>query len=241
MGVTKFVIIHLDNLFELTSFLIAAWAYPYLKYSYMKWFLPFLGFIFVSETAPNIVPIGFHTTYLSLVIQAAFYGYIFCQLTSKTHARLIILILMRACMVAYVFSYLFLDTSRLVMFNFVKVTLAFDLVLTAIGLNYLYQAFLADKNEVSLREPGIWIAVGVIIFYSGFSFVIALYPYIIERNLRVFGIRLYHLIPRFLSVALYSCLSIAVILFRHRKYRDRNLSGSSASDMANISHFQMLI
>jgi hypothetical protein len=50
MELIKFFIINIDKLFEFISFLIAAWAYPYLKHSYMKWFLPFLGSYFVVGT-----------------------------------------------------------------------------------------------------------------------------------------------------------------------------------------------
>ncbi|MBV9988650.1 MAG: hypothetical protein JO301_13310 [Chitinophagaceae bacterium] len=224
MEVLKFITIHADNMAELISFLLAVWAYPYLRLPYTKWLPVFLGFIFVSETATNLAPVGFHVTYLSLAIQAVYYGYIFYELASTRKIRISILVFVIGIVLAYSFSYIFLDTTRWYMFNFMRITMIFDLILTIIALNYLYRWSLLDANIFFVQEPSVWIAFGVVIFFSGYNIAVALYPYIIKQNLNVFGLRLYNLIPRLLSVVLYSCFSVAIVLYRRRELAVMNNS-----------------
>jgi hypothetical protein len=241
MELAKFITVHGDKLSELISFLIAVWAYPYLRRSYLKWFMPFLGFIFLSETASNLAPVGFYSTYLNPVFEVCIYGYVFFELATGRRSRICIIILMACVLIAYVFSYFFLDTDHLFMFYYMKVSMVFSFIVTAIALNYLYRQGSNDFSIRLLQQPGVWIAFGVSIFFSGFSLAGALYSYMIHMNLNVFGIRMYNLIPRILSVVLYSCLSVAIVLFRRRSYMERNRSRLQTDKVANINHLQTLI
>jgi hypothetical protein len=217
MELIKFFIINIDKLFEFISFLIAAWAYPYLKHSYMKWFLPFLGFILLAGLASRLFRFGFYGSYLSSVSEVYIYGYVFFKLTTKSSVRKLIAILMSCVVIAYGYSYFFLDADHWFMFYYIKVSMAFSFLITAIALNYLYQEVLIEQKSQFFTRAGVWIAFGVSIFFSGFGLITALYSYILHMNLYVLGIRLYHLIPRLLCVVLYSCLSAAIVLYRKQQ------------------------
>jgi hypothetical protein len=217
MELIKFIIINVDKLFEFISFLIAAWAYPYLKHSYMKWFFPFLGLIFLSELASHFWPVGFYGSYLNAISEVCMYGYVFFKLTIKSDVRKLIVILMSCVMLAYGFSYVFLDDDHWFMFYYMKINIVFSFIITAIALNYLYQEVSIEYKSRFFRRPGVWIAFGVTIFFSGLGLTVALYSFILHMNLYVLGVRLYNFIPRLLCVVLYSCLSAAIILYRKQQ------------------------
>jgi hypothetical protein len=64
------------------------------------------------------------------------------------------------------------------------------------------------------HDPVIWVAVGVVVFFSGVSIVFSLYQFIQIRQIKLWGEPIYTLVPRLLSIILYSCLSIAIITCR---------------------------
>jgi hypothetical protein len=55
--ILSFIKNHLHNIAEFISLVIAIFYYPYLKKSFMKWFLPFLGFIFLGELISAYIPL----------------------------------------------------------------------------------------------------------------------------------------------------------------------------------------
>jgi hypothetical protein len=71
-----------------------------------------------------------------------------------------------------------------------------------------------DLEVLLIRQPGFWIAAGILIFYSGICTVYALHPLIVQYNLQIFGMKLHHFVPMVLSVVLYSSLSIAMFLWK---------------------------
>src|ERR1700741_2264039 len=88
---------YLQNVCELISLVTAIVYYRYLKRSFMKWFLPFLMFIFLGELYTKY---QFHysesnvNTYSFIgIIESIFYSYIFYNLQSNKILGKVIIIL----------------------------------------------------------------------------------------------------------------------------------------------------
>jgi len=220
MEAVRLIIVNIDALFEFISVVAALRALPYTKSSYLRWFPAFLVFIFLSETLGKFIPIGFHASYLNFIVQSAFYGNLFYALTASKKMRIFITIISVSFIISYLYCYFFVDLTRQYMYGFAKVTMAFDFFLIFFGMLYLYQQVIDENNVPFLTSPAVWISLGVVIFFSGFSMALALYRYIIHMDLRLFGWRLYNLIPRLLCIVLYSCFSVALILFRRNAKKE---------------------
>jgi hypothetical protein len=87
--------------------------------------------------------------------------------------------------------------------------------LALVSLLYLYERVNSDDDQDLVKQPGIWVALGVSIFFSGSSIVFSLHDLISKGNLKLFGFKLYWIVPQILSVFLYACISVSIIL--HRK------------------------
>ncbi len=206
---------HLHNIAELISLVIAIIYYPYLKRSFMKWFLPFLAFIFIAELIVGYLRYFVHVRstlgiyYLISIVESAFYGYIFYRFCNLRMLQRIILLFVFISVTGYIVNFIFFGIdgkhflSNLVMSGF---------LLAAIALGYIHTLFIDDRSFILISEPGFWVAVGVSLFFSGTSIVFSMHDFILKNDLNLFGVKLYHIVPRVLSIILYSCISIAIIL-----------------------------
>jgi hypothetical protein len=214
---------HLHNIMELVSLVIAICYYPYLKNSFMKWFLPFLAFIFLGEllTAwyhyyePGRSNAGIY--YIISIIESVFYNYILYKIQERVWLKKPIFFFAFITVTAYILG--FLSDSDTYLFS---VFIVSGFFMAAIAVGYLYIKFVEDDSADLIAEPGFWIAFGVSLFFSGISVVYSLHDYILENDLSFSGARLYNFVSRVLSVFLYSSISIAIILCK-RKSRASSL------------------
>lgn len=211
--------LHINNIVEFISLLVALLYYSSLKGSFMKWFLPFLVFIFLGEIyatysaivmKQNVVGVN----YLIAIIESIFYGYIFYNLNSRIGIKKFIIFFIIVSVLGYILTYSFYRNS-FPYFCINIITSGF--LLATIALVYLYFKFIDDEESTSISESGFWIAFGVSLFYSGISVCLSLYEFIKNNQLSIFGENLLNIIPRFLSVVLYLSISIAIILCKHQK------------------------
>jgi len=211
--------LHINNIVELLSLMVAIFYYPYLKGSFMKWFLPFLGFVFLGEIIANyqrtvLKEQTFQINYLIAITESIFYGYVFYKLNHRVWLRRILLFFIPVSVFGYLLSYfLFKDPLKYIFPNII----ISGFCLAAISLFYLYTKFLDDDENLLVSDPGFWIAFGVTLFYSGVSISFSLYKLIMKNNLFLFGERLLNLIPQILSVILYLSISIAIILCKQKR------------------------
>ena len=211
--------LHVNNIVEFISFLIALFYYSSLKESFMKWFLPFLFFIFLGEIyatykaivmKQNVVGVN----YLIAIIESVFYGYIFYNLNNRIIIKKIIILFIIASVLGYLLTYLFYQSS----FPYFCINIIISgFFIATMALGYLYFKFIDDEESSAIQEPGFWIAFGVSLFYSGISVSLSLYEFIKNNQLNIFGDNLLNIIPRYLSVILYLSISIAIILCKHQK------------------------
>ena len=209
---------YLHNISELICLLVALFYYPYIKKSFMKWFLPFILFIFLGEIGAKYLRDGSGISNVSIyyiigIVETIFYGYIFRQLyTRKTIKRLIDYFII-CSVTAYVYCIIFYREGYA---YYIPVLISSGFFLALIALVYIYTKFVDDEETFLISEPGFWIAFGVSIFFSGTCIVFSLHDYIVENNLTVFGVKLYNFVARVLSVVLYSSISIAIILCKKK-------------------------
>lgn len=210
---------HLYVIVEFISLIIAVFYYPYLKRCYMKWVLPFLGFIFLSEFTIayqhyfDHLRSSVNINYLILSVESCFYGYIFYELSNKLILRKVALLTTLINITLIIFSFAIYKSEPE---NFIIILIIVGLLLTMTALIYIYTLFVDDNNLSLIKEPGFWIATGVSLFFSGVSIVFSLHNMILKNNLRLFGIMLYNFVPSILSVILYMCISIAIILCKKK-------------------------
>ncbi len=206
---------HLHNLAELVSFVVAILYYPYLKPSFMKWIVPFLGLIFLGEIIVAYRYYVIHAQssigiyYMITVTEFCFYGYIFYQLSSKPILKRIIYFFMSIVVFGHITSFVIYQVEPE---HFLIDLVISGFLLTIVAISYIHELFVNDNNPSLIKEPGFWIAIGVSLFFSGTSIVFCLHRFILKNNLTLFGTRLYNLVPGILSVILYLCICKAIIL-----------------------------
>ena len=209
---------YLHNISELICLLVTVFYYPYIKKSFMKWFLPFILFIFLGEIGAKYISADSVTSNISIyyvigIGETIFYGYIFYSLYNRKIFKGLILFFIFNSVIAYLIGLLFYREGYTF---YLPVLIASGFLLALIALGYIYTKFVDDEETFLISEPGFWIAFGVSIFFSGTCIVFSLHDYIVENNLTVFGAKLYNFVARVLCVVLYSSISIAIILCKKK-------------------------
>ena len=181
----------------------------------MLLFIPFLGLTFLSELGSSYIyqVHGASTTWIYKILNPlsqCFYAYIFYQLASDQKFKKIILILVSVYFLICVYYYLKDDQ-----FNSYLIV-AGGLMQIIFACGFFYQCLKNDEYFGSNTwNSGLWIASGVLIFYAGIAIVFSLFDYIRLHKLEIIEIPLYNIIPRALSIVLYSCLSISFLVWKH--------------------------
>lgn len=184
----------------------------------MKWFLPFLGFIFLGELYAKYLGYFLKESNYGIysiigIVESFFYGYIFYHLSDNRFFRKAIFFFISISIACYCITYCLYGQSKSYLFiNFI----VSGFFLTVIALIYLYMKFTDDDQIIFIFEKGFWIAFGVSLFNAGTSLSFSLNDFIRENNISLFGIKLYHLIPQILCIILYSSISISIILCKRK-------------------------
>lgn len=210
---------YIHNIAELIALVVSIYYYQYLRNTFMKWILPFLLFVFLAE----LISMYFFLNYLiyeNLIlsdiigfVESLFYSYIFYRLTDSRLLKKIIFLSASIIIFTDILVFIFFQQNWSYSIN----SLIFaGFCFSVIALAYIYIRFTTDNQEIILNEPGFWIAFGVSLFFSGVSIVLCLHGFIVKHDLRLFGIRLYNIVPRMLCVILYLSISIAIILCKKK-------------------------
>jgi hypothetical protein len=182
----------------------------------MKLFIPFLSITLFAELFANHtyyvshLPTGWIYNILNPITQT-FYTYIFYKI-SITKAHKILMFAVNSCYIAsYIIFYSFY--SDINDFNNYLVTIG-GIQQVIFSCLFFYECLQTDVITDYRMKSGLWIAAGLLIFYSGITICMALLNFIEENHLTIAGVPLYNIIPRTLSIILYSCLSISFITWR---------------------------
>ena len=163
--------LHIHNIAELISCLVAIIYYPYLKGTFMKWFLPFLIFICIGELLLKYqwYVLGRSTVkmnYLIAVIESIFYCYIFYNLSNKILFKRIVSFFVLISVMGYCIAYYSNSSTYIYFFPNIIISGYF---LAAIALISIYLKYIDDEELFLIKEPGFWIAFGVSLFFSSVS------------------------------------------------------------------------
>lgn len=217
--------LYLYNIVEIICAALSIIYFGYLRNQGLGRLVPFLVFISVAEMLAiwqmEIARVStYGTNYAIAIAELFFYGYLFMHATRQVYMKRIIRIGIPIIFFATLIA-CFLFPQRYLAFYYCILAEGFFLTVCALG--YLYFQFDEDQIENPAYDPIGWIAIGVIIFFSGICIVFSLYEFIRMQQLIIFGAQIYILIPRMLSIVLYSCISMAIITCKI------NTTSSSAS------------
>jgi hypothetical protein len=186
----------------------------------MKWFLPFLIFIFSVELFTTIRNIGFYNknNFLKLydlvsIVEIIFYASIFYSLQSNTLYKKLIKSL-SVVTVGYIIVPIIFDVSDYNYTYFGLIILDFSLVF--FGLGYLFLKSFEETSESIIIDSGFWIALGVVLFSAGSCIVFIMHDSLTKRNIYILNMPFHLVIVRFLCVLLYLSISIAIILCKKK-------------------------
>jgi len=92
------------------------------------------------------------------------------------------------------------------------------ILITFYGVLFLFNFFQLDDLDLERQwRPLLWITIGVVVFYPVTSIVLNLQPYLRTQTATIGGIKLYNLIPQFVSVFMYGCFSYAFLICRKHR------------------------
>jgi hypothetical protein len=206
----------LYHYFELLSLILAIIFLTRGRPTFIVWFIPFLALTLFTELYASY---SYYVSHLSTgwiynilnPVSQAFYSYIFYRLYTNSKHRRILVGLTMIYILFYLFFYgFFVDINT---FNNYLVAVG-GVMQVIFACLFFYQCLKTDVSLDNKLKSGLWIAGGVLIFYSGITLCLSLYNYIKEYHLTLGGIALYNVIPRALSIILYCCLSISFITWR---------------------------
>lgn len=206
------MILFIHNYFEILSLTIAIILYNRLKSSFMVWFIPYLSFIVAGELfANNSEWSGTDNSYLYAVINSGsqyFFSFIFYRFVANPAIKKLIL----GCVVFYTLIlvwFVMMSPSVMYMIN------ATSGLVAIMACAYFYNIMLADDDEEDQTYvSGLWVASGLLIFYLGIILCFSLRNHIMQNKLSFDGLSLYRVIPRYLSIILYSCFSISFMVWK---------------------------
>jgi hypothetical protein len=208
----------LYHISELQAFLVACYYYRYLRGSFMRWFVPFLGFVFFADSSMYFqikvkLPVLYPTItlYLLMISQTIFYGCIFYKLKNDKILRRIVVLMWCICIPVYLLSFFLAnnETSK----SMLVPAIVSNIFTAVIALYYLYLMIIGNDTIHLGYEFSWWLGIGVSTFFSCVSIGYLLFDFILRNKLVLFGNYLYNTIPQLGSLILYSFISISIFLY----------------------------
>jgi len=208
--------VYLYHFIELLCMALAILYHRHLLRHKMGLLLPFLIFIVLAEYVAILQRNVYHTStygtnYLIMLVEWLLYNFLFDRFAQhaayKKYLRVCVPLVTACIAICYFFF-----PSQYQVFFYCIILVGFFLSVSA--LFYMYVRFVGDEMTDLTKDPVGWVAVGVVVFFSGVSIVFSLYEFIRMRQVNLWGEPIYTLVPRLLSIFLYSCISIAIITCR---------------------------
>lgn len=216
---------------ELSALLAALYNLKHIRNTRYFYFIPFLAFTLLGEFGGNHFAVhhpkyvtGNTHIYLWVVVSGfIFFGYQFYQIFRSKLWKWITATGITLAVSAMMVWFCFFPVYTQLYFNTYVIGGFF---LCCISCAYMYQEFIvSDDYEVNLfHVPDFWLVMGILLFYVGNSITFALHFFLKGEAILVWGMKLYHLFPRILSVFLYGFMVVALFLWK--KYREKSLSAS---------------
>ena len=211
--------IELNHIVEAISFLVACSYYKSLKNTFLFWVIPYLAFILMAELGASYFkyhlhkPNGHIYVIISLV-EFVFYSYLFYHFNKNSKLQKVISVGSTLLVLPYLFLFFFFSDYKSYDF-YLPVYTGFYLAIVA--SIYLYKISIKDDTEFALtKQVGFWVASGVLIFFSGISISFLLHSFLKNATIKIWGMSIYNFIPQVLSIFLYGCITIAIIVCKKK-------------------------
>jgi len=182
--------------------------------------LPFLFLVFIQETVLGILIMYNEGSRNSIVyniyqpVTVVVFAFIYYRLPFMSSVKKLI--------VSIVILYLLIDLANHIFFQSILntgtyMTLVRGFIITFLGLLFLARYFHLDNlSDEKYWRPLLWFTIGIAIFYPVVSISISFRKYLADGDYTFYGFKLYHLIPRVMSIFMYSCFSYAFYLCRKK-------------------------
>ncbi len=202
---------------ECLALLVALFSVNRIWRGMLIWFVPYLAFIVSTELLSRFMhhnypdySMGWVYNCMNLINQG-FYSFVFYRYATGTPHKKLIVALFSLFMIYSLFF--FLSNS---FFKFGSQAVAIGGMVQVVLACMFFYSYLKNDEHIAQTHytSGVWIAAGVLIFYAGTSLVFSLLEYIRENSLTLGGEPLYRIIPRYLSAILYTCIGIALIIWK---------------------------
>jgi hypothetical protein len=96
-------------------------------------------------------------------------------------------------------------------------SLAGGLVITCCSIFFLFNYFNLDNRTLEKHwQPVVWISIGIVLFYPIVNISFSFYKHLLVLQADIFGIKVYNLIPRVMSIFMYSCFTYAFYLCKKK-------------------------
>jgi hypothetical protein len=206
----------IHHLFELLGFLACLYNAGKFRHSFVYAFLPFLLINLLVEAGSNILHYTFNMDtqmvyYVFNLVTVIFYGTFFYRYLPSARIKDFILLSLTL--------YALFDLAYPFLFGFIKHSGIFFITIGAILLVvyacfFFYHYLQLDEYEnLAEKNSMLWISAGILIFYSGIAVIFSMFDFIVAHKLVFMGKPIYNIVPRYLSVILYSCFSIAFFVW----------------------------
>jgi hypothetical protein len=147
-------------------------------------------------------------------LSSLFYGYTLYHLCTSHRKKMFIRYGTAAFALYALINFLFIEGPN----NFNMHAAIIGWTLIAICCYLCLDEYFRNDESSPLAKAGFWIAAGLLLYNSGNSLCFSLYEYIKNNNLTFIGEKLYNIVPRLLSVVMYSAFAYAFILCRLRNH-----------------------
>jgi hypothetical protein len=200
--------------------LVALANYKFLRVSALAGFLPFIFLTLLVELVAVYYKYNLDQSnawlYNSyLVIQVAFFTWLYYQNIENPRFRQIIRILSVLFFGGVMVTYIFLDT--ITSFN-PAIFVIGGIIITLFAVLFLLY-FFSLENIVAEDKlyPLIYVTIGIVAYFAVCSLTITLYKYLKIYNLEIAGTKLYNLVPRLLSIFMYLIFAYSFYVCRRKK------------------------
>jgi hypothetical protein len=149
-------------------------------------------------------------------LSTCFFAFLFYRNPINKTFRKLIIILVLIYLFATIFTFTLLQSIQKYN-NYLY--LSGGLVITSCAVFFLFNYFKLDNySEERKWLPVLWISVGIVIFYPVVNISFALYNHLKATNGTVSNVKVYQLIPRIMSIFMYSCFGWAFYLCRKKNW-----------------------
>lgn len=201
---------YFDIFFEAIAFVMSVSYRRYLRKRSMKLLPAAIAVMLAIDLAGAVNGASaFAPNYLRLLVQIGFYGDFFLHSMPRSRLRKILTVITAGFALFFSVAMFSGDGHEMIFFS--RTLFFYGVFITAWSLLLLYRKFTAVNFRYP-ADPEAWICFGVVIFFSGFSFTVSLYPLMFDYSKEATCEPLFEVIARSLSAMLFASTSYAIFL-----------------------------